>query len=64
MKQPMLNISFSQEDMDLFHAINKVSSSRRINRSGLIREILRKHLNEYDETTKDRTKTTISLSAT
>jgi len=62
MNQPILNISFTEEDIDLFHTINKISASRKINRSGLVRELLRISLNEYEQPEKDRTKTPISLS--
>lgn len=61
MKQPILNISFTEEDIDLFHIINKISASRKINRSGLVRELLRNSLNEYDRPDKNRTETQVSI---
>jgi metal-responsive CopG/Arc/MetJ family transcriptional regulator len=61
MKQPVLNISFTEEDLDLFHAINRISASRQINRSGFCRELLRNSLNEYDRPEKNRTETQVSL---
>jgi metal-responsive CopG/Arc/MetJ family transcriptional regulator len=61
MKQPVLNISFTEEDIDLFYIINKISASRKINRSGLVRELLRNSLNEYDRPDKNRTETQVSI---
>lgn len=46
MKQshPTIHISFSADDLDIYHHINKISSQKYINKSGLVRQILRKSL--------------------
>jgi metal-responsive CopG/Arc/MetJ family transcriptional regulator len=62
MKRPIIHISFTEDDMDLFHTINNISASRHINKSGFLRELIRKSLTEYEPSSKNQTKNTISLS--
>lgn len=54
MKQPTLHISFDVEDLDLYEKINQISSSKHINKSGLVRNLLRKSLTEYEEQAHNR----------
>jgi hypothetical protein len=61
MKQATLHISFDTDDLDLFNKINEISSSKHINKSGLVRFLIRKSLNDYEQLQKDRTETSVSL---
>lgn len=54
MKQPTLHISFDVEDLDLYEKINQISSSKHINKSGLVRNLLRKSLTDYEEQAHNR----------
>lgn len=54
MKQPTLHISFDAEDLDLYDKINQISSSKHINKSGLVRNLLRKSLTDYEDQTYNR----------
>ena len=60
MKQPTLHISFDTDDLDLFNKINEISSSKRINKSGLVRDLIRNSLTEY-ETRNSQAKSTVPL---
>lgn len=60
MKNPSIHISFDAEDLDLYEKINQISSSKHINKSGLVRNLIRKSLTDYDQNTKNR-RETISL---
>ena len=57
MKQPTLHISFDVEDLDLYEKINQISSSKHINKSGLVRNLLRKSLTDYEPNTINRRET-------
>ena len=61
MKQPTLHISFDADDLDLFNKINEISSSKRINKSGLVRDLIRNSLTEYEQPKNIRTQTAIPL---
>ena len=61
MKQPTLHISFDADDLDLFNKINEISSSKRINKSGLVRDLIRNSLTEYEKQKNIRTQTAIPL---
>jgi hypothetical protein len=54
MKQPTLHISFDVEDLDLYEKINQISSFKHINKSGLVRNLLRKSLTNYEEQAYNR----------
>lgn len=54
MKQSTLHISFDVEDLDLYEKINQISSSKHINKSGLVRNLLRKSLTDYEEQAHNR----------
>lgn len=54
MRQPTLHISFDVEDLDLYEKINQISSSKHINKSGLVRNLLRKSLADYEEQAHNR----------
>jgi len=60
MKQPTLHISFDTDDLDLFNKINEISSSKRINKSGLVRDLIRNSITEY-ETRSNQTKSPVPL---
>jgi metal-responsive CopG/Arc/MetJ family transcriptional regulator len=60
MKQPTLHISFDTDDLDLFNKINEISSSKRINKSGLVRDLIRNSLTEY-ETRNSQAKSPVPL---
>jgi metal-responsive CopG/Arc/MetJ family transcriptional regulator len=49
MKQPTIHISFDAEDLDLFNKINQISSSKHINKSGLVRDLIRKSISDYEK---------------
>lgn len=57
MKQPTLHISFDVEDLELYEKINQISSSKHINKSGLVRSLLRKSLADYEPNTNNRRET-------
>jgi metal-responsive CopG/Arc/MetJ family transcriptional regulator len=57
MKQPTLHISFDAEDLDLFNKINEISSSKRINKSGLVRDLIRYSLRDYEKQSNNRKQT-------
>ena len=57
MNQSTLHISFDAEDLDLFEKINQISSSKHINKSGLVRNLLRKSLTDYEPDTNNRRET-------
>jgi metal-responsive CopG/Arc/MetJ family transcriptional regulator len=61
MKQPTLHISFDAEDLDLFNKINEISSAKRINKSGLVRDLIRKSLTNYGKSNENQSQTPVPL---
>jgi metal-responsive CopG/Arc/MetJ family transcriptional regulator len=61
MKQPTLHISFDAEDLDLFNKINEISSAKRINKSGLVRDLIRQSLTNYGKPNENQSKTPVPL---
>jgi metal-responsive CopG/Arc/MetJ family transcriptional regulator len=61
MKQPTLHISFDAEDLDLFNKINEISSAKRINKSGLVRDLIRQSLTNYGKSNENQSKTPVSI---
>ena len=61
MKQPTLHISFDTDDLDLFNKINEISSSKRINKSGLVRDLIRYSLINYEKSANNRNETVLPI---